>query len=104
MAGPASLWPPPRRTARVRIPDTVNDTVDTVDDTVGFANEPVLKKILDLMRNNPEITIDEMASAASVSRSTVLRSVKKLRENGMVNRIGGDRYGHWQMNMKDNEG
>ncbi|GHU07689.1 cell filamentation protein Fic [Alphaproteobacteria bacterium] len=71
--------------------DTVNNTVDdTVDDTV---------KIINLIKRNKDITIDEIAKKLRISRSTVLRRIKVLKERGSVRRVGTDKAGYWEATL-----
>ena len=60
---------------------------------VGLAD-----KIMELAAANPEMTMAVMAEKLDVTKRTVEREIKKLREAGRIERIGGKRYGHWQIN------
>lgn len=55
-------------------------------------------KILELAAEIPEMTIAVMAERLNVTKRTVEREIKKLRENGRIKRVGGKRYGHWHIN------
>ncbi len=54
--------------------------------------------ILELIRDKPVITMFEIAGKMGVTTRTVEREMKKLREDGHVIRVGGKRYGHWEVN------
>lgn len=56
------------------------------------------KKIINFISHNPRITMVEMANALNVTKRTVERTVKRLREKGRVVRKGGKRYGYWEIN------
>ncbi len=58
---------------------------------------PLEEKILQLIRNMPNCTYDALAESLEVSRSTVKRTIKLLAEQGKIERIGGKRYGHWEI-------
>lgn len=58
---------------------------------VGLAD-----KILELITDNPSITIPAMAERIEVTTRTVEREIKKLREAGRITRTGGKRYGRWE--------
>lgn len=60
---------------------------------VGIAN-----KILELVVDNPKITMAEMAERLGVTKRTIEREVKQLREIGSIERIGSKRFGHWKIN------
>lgn len=55
-------------------------------------------KILELVVANPKITIVEMAERLGVTKRTIEREVKQLRETGSIERIGSKRFGHWKIN------
>ena len=55
------------------------------------------EKIIDLIFDNSEITMIEMAKMLDVTTRTIEREIKKLRESGRVIRVGGKRYGHWEI-------
>jgi ATP-dependent DNA helicase RecG len=64
-------------------------------------DEPLEKsleeKMLAFVQNMPKSTYDLVAESLGVSRSTVKRTMKSLMEQGKVERIGGKRYGHWEV-------
>ncbi len=66
--------------------DTVNDTVN---DTV--------KIILESIRRDNKITMEQLAVLTQKSRRTVTRAIKQLKEKGMICRVGSDKSGHWQI-------
>ena len=55
------------------------------------------EKIIDLILDNSEIKMSEMAEKLAVTTRTIEREMKKLREFGRVERVGGKRYGHWEV-------
>ncbi|GHV11550.1 cell filamentation protein Fic [Fibrobacterales bacterium] len=54
-------------------------------------------KMLDLMENNDKTTIVEMAKLLSISETAVENNIKKLREKGIILRVGSDKTGHWKI-------
>lgn len=52
------------------------------------------EKIIDLILEDPEIKMSEVAEKLEVTTRTIEREMKKLRESGRVIRVGGKRYGH----------
>ena len=55
-------------------------------------------RILELLIENPKITMAEMAEKLNVAKRTIEREVKQLRETGRVECIGSKRFGHWKIN------
>ena len=56
------------------------------------------ERIIDFMIADPDITAALIADKLSVTTRTVEREVKKLRDVGRIERVGGKRYGHWKAN------
>ena len=55
------------------------------------------EKIIYLILEDSEIKMSEMAEKLEVTTRTIEREMKKLRESGRVIRVGGKRYGHWEV-------
>ena len=80
--------------------DTVerkNDTVERKNDTVERKNDTVENLIIKLIEMNKKISIDDLVYASNRSRSTIIRIIKKLKENNKIKRVGSDRYGYWEV-------
>ena len=80
----------------VKLPFAQNDTVnDTVNVTVNSANKEDV--ILRLLAKFPDITMDKISEVVGLHRRTVSRYINKLRDKGLVTRIGSDKTGHWDV-------
>ena len=55
------------------------------------------QKILELIKENPNIRIEELASNCEITRDGVNYQIRKLKEKGILKRIGGDNGGHWEI-------
>ena len=53
--------------------------------------------ILVLLKENPELTREELAERISKTVRTVQRALNALREKGYVRRIGSKRAGRWEV-------
>lgn len=72
--------------------DSVNDIVnDIVNDSVT-SNEQL---VLNLIKNDSNITIKEISRKSGVSESTVNRSISKLKKLEIISRSGADKTGNW---------
>ena len=69
-----------RVTVKVTVKVTVNQT-----------------KILDEIRKNKEITVLEIAEKVDLSRKGVLDNISKLKKAGLLQRIGSDKTGYWEI-------
>ena len=59
--------------------------------------EPLEEKIISILSKAPDSTYYSLAGELGISRSTVKRSIKILIESGRIERVGGKRYGHWEI-------
>ena len=85
---------PALKSALIDQPKTPNrqDVGKDVGIDVGLAD-----KIIELITDEPSITIPAMAKKIGVTTRTVEREIKKLREAGKITRAGGKRYGRWEV-------
>lgn len=58
-------------------------------------------KILELIKQNPKITLEEIANVLGISKRAVEKQVKKLREANIIERIGSDRSGWWKIILEE---
>lgn len=70
-----------------------NDTVKMENDTVKEGNETVLS----LIKQSPSITAEQMRIKLGVSIATVKRETKRLKDAGIIERIGSDKTGCWKV-------
>ena len=56
----------------------------------------VNRRILQILRDTPQCTIPVMAQITKVSRATIDRAIKTLKEQGRIRRVGRTR-GHWEV-------
>ena len=54
-------------------------------------------QILNIMKENPSITLQQIAEKIGLSKRAIEMQVKKLREQGKVNRIGATKKGLWEV-------
>ena len=62
-----------------------------------LAEESRENKIISLMRSDPSITIEEIASYIDYSVRTVKSIIKSLEELKLIRRVGGKKLGEWQV-------
>lgn len=55
------------------------------------------QKILDMMVENAYITTEAIAKELGISRRAVAKHTAKLKEKGVLRRIGPDKGGHWEV-------
>ena len=52
---------------------------------------------MDEIRNNPNITLSEIAGNLGVSRRWIATNIKHLQDKGIVKRVGPNKGGHWEI-------
>ena len=82
--------------------DPVDATVRTVEPLNEPVSEPVKitevqKNILEIMKKKPKVTKEELEDIIKKSRATLTRNIAKLKDLGLLIRIGSDKTGHWQV-------
>ena len=55
------------------------------------------KAILRLVSEDSAITIEGLSEKIGKHRTTILRALGQLREKGLVERVGSDKAGHWEI-------
>jgi len=59
------------------------------------------QKILTLIKENPQITRNELAKALGISSDGVKYHLNNLKKEGLLKRIGGRKGGYWAVEEKD---
>ena len=57
----------------------------------------VQEKILEAVKENKYVSQTELATQLAITRETINRNMKKLREQGIIKRVGADKNGHWEI-------
>lgn len=55
------------------------------------------QKIIELISVNPQITIKELTQKSGFSQSGIKKVIRKLKEKGVLKRIGPDKCGRWEI-------
>ena len=55
------------------------------------------KKVISSIKDKPSLTIKELAVICSKSEKTISRSLLKMKALGIVERIGSDKQGIWNV-------
>ena len=55
------------------------------------------KKIMDIMKSMPDVTLAELANATGLSVDGVRWNIRKLKDANLVRRVGPDKGGHWEV-------
>ena len=55
------------------------------------------KMIIDLVKENPKITLVEISEKIDKSLRTVNNTMKTMQENGIIERVGSKKNGTWKV-------
>ncbi len=63
-------------------------------------NDPIKRvdKIIEIIRENKDITIAELANKLDVADKTIKRDITKLKEQNRLTRVGSLKSGYWEVN------
>ena len=56
-----------------------------------------LDKIVELLKENKHLTINQIATICNVSSKTIKRDIAKLKELGKIKRVGSQKSGYWEI-------
>ena len=85
---------PMRPAGAALISDRKSNEVTKVTEKVTDVTE---KKIIELLKDNSKYKTTELAEMLDISRKTVSIKLKNLREKGIIERVGSDRKGYWNI-------
>lgn len=55
------------------------------------------QKMIEIISQNSNIKIEELANDIGISQGAVKKNIQKLKEKGILKRIGSDRSGYWKV-------
>ena len=59
--------------------------------------EKTVEKVLELIRENPQITQRDLSEKTGLTRRGIEWNIEKLKEKGLLKRVGPDKGGHWEV-------
>ena len=80
----------------VEIRFLIEDTQKGASDTTQKGQDTT-QKILEEIKKNPSISRDELAEKCGLTSDGIKYNIRKLREKGIIKRIGPDKGGHWEI-------
>lgn len=63
----------------------------------GTMDGTMALRILETVRTEPSITMDSLSDTLGIPRRTLVRYMNRLQEENKIRRVGGRRYGHWEI-------
>ncbi|HAK88378.1 MAG TPA: ATP-dependent DNA helicase [Nitrospiraceae bacterium] len=71
-----------------------------VEEKAIVATQKSSQKILEMMRKQTQVTIKELAESIGISDKAIKKNIVKLKERGILKRIGPDKGGYWEVAKK----
>ena len=77
--------------------DTLNDKNDTLNDTLKLSPKEIT--VLEIIKSNLTVTTAQIVEQTGFSRPTVMRAIKNLKENKILERVDSKKTGSWKVNV-----
>ena len=74
-----------------------DQSAQKTDQSAQKTIDAISTQICALMRNNSSITVLAIASQLGLSRFSIARKIKYLKECGVIERVGPDKGGFWRV-------
>ena len=81
---------------KVAVERNADNTTQTTQTTAQTTQTTTLK-IIELMRQNADISIEKIAAACGITRDGVNYQIRQMKKKNLIRRIGGDFGGHWEI-------
>lgn len=77
--------------------DTLNYKNDTLNDTLKLSPKEIT--VLKIIKSNLTVTTAQIVEQTGFSRPTVMRAIKNLKENKILERVDSKKTGSWKVNV-----
>ena len=89
--------------------DAFNFTDNFINVTIPFSSEQTIpqalniklsfnqQRVVNMMIENPHITSVELIELTQLSKTSIYNIIKRLKEQGVIERIGSDKNGYWKV-------
>lgn len=64
----------------------------------GALESEIVRGLIEIIREEPNISQEDLGEKLGTTRRVVQKHINELKESGRIVRVGGKRYGHWQIN------
>ena len=79
------------------VPDKVPDVPDKVPDNLSEN----LKKIFIEIQKNKRVSMSDLSEVTGISKRKILNNTNKLKQMGLLERIGNNKTGYWQLSSNN---
>lgn len=57
----------------------------------------MLLRIIEMLKEQPDISQEALGERLGITRRVVQKHIDALKKAGRIERVGGKRYGHWEI-------
>ncbi|MCL1969778.1 MAG: Fic family protein [Bacteroidetes bacterium] len=82
----------------------ISELIEAIDDEESGQKKVIRKsgrkrwsEVLELIKENQKITRSELSDKLGINPSAIQRHIQKLKTEGIIERIGGDKGGYWKI-------
>ena len=72
-------------------------SVKTVDKSVDWNVDRTCDQVLSILKTNPRATLDQVANVVGLSVRGIEQAIKRLKNAKRIWKVGGKRFGHWEV-------
>ena len=87
----------PETTQKTTQKSTQKTTPKSTQKSTQETTQKSTQKILEQIKLNPYISREELAEVYGITTDGIKYNIRKLRESGIIKRIGPDKGGHWEI-------
>jgi predicted HTH transcriptional regulator len=88
-------------TLEIELENKKNDVTENLENVTESSDDVTEKQrkivLLDILRSNPHTATGQLAERLSITRRTVQRDIDKLKAQGILERVGPDKGGYWNI-------
>ena len=75
----------------------LGNNAKTMDGECNIRLNSSQQKIVDAMRDDPNVTYEKLVHLVGIGKTAVSNNVSFLRKNGIIERIGSNKNGYWRV-------
>ena len=77
--------------------DSLNNLPNAVNNNKSYLLSETQESIIKLISENSRITQQEISDKLGINITTVARNIKELKDNNIINRVGSNKNGQWEL-------
>ena len=74
-----------------------DDPIKDASDPINLFDDPIKQQLYQAVEQDGTLNYSEYAAQIGVSEATVKRRLGELKKDGVINRVGSNKTGHWEI-------